>query len=53
MVIQETARLGNPLSVQEILHANDISPPRNHMHLPCMPKIVKEAYTQLGTCKKM
>jgi len=47
------ARLGNPLSILAILHANDKSQPNIHMHIPRMPKLAKEAYMQLGTYKKI
>ena len=47
------ARLGNPLSISAILHANARSQPKIHMYMPSMPKLVKETYMQLNTYKKI
>ena len=53
MAIQEMERLGNPLSIPTILHANDISQPTKQMHMSCMPKLVRKTYMKLGTCKQI
>ena len=52
MTIQEMERLGNPLLILAILHANDGSQPKIHMHMP-LPKLEKETYMQLNTCKEI
>jgi len=52
MAIQEMERIGNPLSIQAILHANDRSQTKIHMHIPCMPKLVKEHTCNLVPTRK-
>ena len=53
MAIQEMERLGNPLSILSIFHANDTWQPTTHMHMPCILKLVKETYMQLDTWEQI